>query len=631
MKQKKLKVVGICLIGLLLIVLSVIGILYYKEHRKQQFENKYFDGKNIVSALDDDLSNQKKVNQELNNIMKEKKYTLDDPYVVIDPYGISPLTALVIFQTKKEMEIEVFINDIFVTTMEKSKNHSIPIYGLQAGKENKIVLKGDGNEKSLILDRGDVSVANLEVEVPNLNSRLDQELYFFSSPNSLSLSAFDGSGNALWRLNGKYALDIEWTKDGRMYLSNGNASSLTECFDGFYEMDYLGRISKNYSLQNGYHHELISLSNGNVIVAGGSSSSIYYADFVYEISPDGSVVRSISIYELFQEIDGNFVNQLKDKNILINSIYYDENSKEMILSLRGINSILSLNFETKQLHWILGDQSFFSSSFQPYLLQVTDNSRIPKGAHTAFLTEDGYLGLFNNDYDMVNVSSVYLNDYQDNYSSAVLYEIDGKNIKTHWEYDAGKKYFNYALGSFQYGSDHSKLINFGWTFKESAYVPETLVNSYDGVTYARVMELNEQDEIMFESTYPSGLYRVFKRKMYETTTKNYIDFDYEFISNNPVSQLEEIVLSDVEDLFQKSESSVYDFTLTKNTFSSNVIFDPSEVVDIYFVSASHVYLLHFKEKGELASSVINLSLEGSYAIYFQINGVMYNTNQVLEF
>ena len=303
----------------------------------------------------------------------------------------------------------------------------------------------------------------------------------------------------------------------------------------------------------------------------------------------------------------------------------------MILSLRGINSILSLNFETKQLHWILGDQSFFSSSFQPYLLQVTDNSRIPKGAHTAFLTEDGYLGLFNNDYDMVNVSSVYLNDYQDNYSSAVLYEIDGKNIKTHWEYDAGKKYFNYALGSFQYGSDHSKLINFGWTFKESAYVPETLVNSYDGVTYARVMELNEQDEIMFESTYPSGLYRVFKRKMYETTTKNYIDFDYEFISNNPVSQLEEIVLSDVEDLFQKSESSVYDFTLTKNTFSSNVIFDPSEVVDIYFVSASHVYLLHFKEKGELASSVINLSLEGSYAIYFQINGVMYNTNQVLEF
>jgi len=630
---KKKLIIGWIIIVVLIIVLGIFIYLNQDLNKIKEEVSKYFVDKTGVAALDDMVSEQASKDLEYLKLIEDKVYTFDDPYVVVNPYDISPLTALIIFRTKEKVEIDVIINDVFVTTMESDKLHSIPIYGLKAGIVNKVVLKYDNHVKEVSIDRTNIKKRDLSVEVKNSNIDIDKELYFLSSPNDMNVFAYDGSGNMVWQLSGNYALDIEFLENGRMYLSNGESSSISECYDGFYEMDYLGKIHKNYSLENGYHHELVRLSDGSVLVAGGNKqeSAPYSASFVYQIQSDGKVIHSIDIYDLFREIDIEFADSLKGKNVLINSIDYHEDSKEMILSLRGLNTVLSLNFETKKLNWILGDPEFYSSSFKPYLLNITDGSRFPLGAHTAFLTKDGYLGVFNNGYDMVNESSIYLVDHLEDYSSAVLYKIDGKNISTYWEYDGDKKYFNYALGSFQYYEDHSKLINFGWTFKEEAYVPSTYIISYNGVTYARIMELNSQDEIIFHATYPRGIYRAFKHSMYERKTSNYIDFDFTLFNNNE-SKLKEISTRDIYDLLDHAILSPYDVNVTVNTVKLDVFFDSMETVDLYFVSEDRKsYVLPYKEEGKNALATVNINLKGNYAFYLKINDVMYDTKKVLSF
>ena len=66
--------------------------------------------------------------------LKNTNYTLDNPNIIINPYGNSPLTALVIFQTKDLTTVSITIkgkdeaNDI-THTYTPSKVHVLPIYG----------------------------------------------------------------------------------------------------------------------------------------------------------------------------------------------------------------------------------------------------------------------------------------------------------------------------------------------------------------------------------------------------------------------------------------------------------------------------------------------------------------------
>lgn len=632
-KKRKIVLFGAVLLILVLIVGSVY---YYSKLQKERSQiSEYFQDKEGIAALSDVISEQEKVSSDIQNILNSGEYTFDNPYVLVDPYGLSPLTALIIFQTSSEEEVEVVINGESVTTMESSKIHSIPIYGLRAGIENRILLKMNGREKEVVIDRKDVELDNLEVEVPNEKIKLSDELYFLSISDGDGAAAYDGHGNIVWNLSADYSLDIEFLKNGHIYLNNDNSSGLLESYEGFYELDYFGKIHKSYSLENGYHHELIALNDGTVIVVGASQSEVpsYVGTFVYQLNlENGEILNSFDVYDIFAKIDEDFANQLMGKNIQLNSVSYNEDTKDMILSLRGINSIVSLNFETKELHWIFGDANFYSEKFQKYMLHVSDNSRYPKGQHTVTLSEDGYLSVFNNDFDQVNSTSEDMMYYLNNYSSATIYKIDGMNVSTVWNYDGNQQYFSYELGSFYTYEDRSKLINFGWTFYPDIYSPGRSIFDNVGNTYAKIIDIDTNDNTVFSATTPYGIYRAYKHKIYEEKTKNYLDLDFQLINNNQNSNLEKIKTNTIFDSLSNAIANPYYFNVTTNTLSINVIFDRTEVVDVYFVSEdNYTYLMHYKKSGESVPSVINLNLSGNYAVYLKINDVVYDTGKILSF
>ncbi len=630
------KIVFIVVIGVL--VLSLLGIMVISSHQKKEEMKQvstYFQDKTGIAASGDIVSKQADSDKKILEAMNNTSYTFDNPCVLVNPYEISPLTALIIFKTSTTSETEVFINGVKVTTMESTTNHAIPIYGLLAGVENTVVLKQGNNEKELKIDVKNVSKNNLVTEVANPDATIDKSIYFLAAPMGTSAGAYDGNGRIIWYLTENYTMDMEFLKNGHMLLSNGNVSGIQYTYDGFIEVDLLGKIYKDYSLENGYHHEVIELSNGNIIVAGGSVSTNapYSASFVYQIDQNtGKIVDSFDVYDIFASIDKEFADSLSGVNMINNSIYYNEESGEMILSLRGINSIISLDYKTKKLNWIFAKKELYSEKFQPFLLNITDNSRIPNGQHTAYLTEEGYLSVFNNDFDMLDTTNAELIHFSQNYSSATLYQIDGKNIKTVWDYAGDGKYFNYALGSFIYNPDQSKLINFGWTYKPTAYTPGTTIYDYLGNTYARVVELDQNDKVLFNATIEEGVYRAYKHSLYEDKTSHYKLIDYKLVDNNPSTILETVRTRNIFSDLNEAISNPFEFELTKNSVSLNVMFDNSETVDIYFVSEEeNSYIFHYKKANEAVSSKINLKLDGNYAVYLKINDQFYDTDKVLSF
>lgn len=635
MKNKKI-FFSIVIIGGL--VLALLGIMMVSNHQKSEELKQvstYFKDKTGIAASGDIVSKQEESDKKIKEAMDNSSYTFDKPCVLVNPYEISPLTALIIFNTSESFETEVFVNGVKVTTMESTTKHAIPIYGLTAGEENVIVLKHGTQEKEIKIDVKNVSKNNLVTEVENPDATIDQNIYFLAAPMGTSAGAYDGSGKIRWYLTENYTMDMEFLKNGHMLLSNGNVSGIQYTYDGFIEVDLLGKIYKDYSLENGYHHEVIELSNGNIIVAGGSTSveDPYSAAFVYQIDQNtGKIVDSFDVYDIFSAIDKEFADSLAGVNMINNSIYYNEESGEMILSLRGINSIISLDYKTKKLNWIFGKKEFYSDKIQPYLLNITDNSRIPNGQHTAYLTNDGYLSVFNNDFDMFDTTNAELIHFSQNYSSATLYKIDGKNISTVWDYAGDGKYFNYALGSFIYSNDQSKLINFGWTYKPTAYVPGTTIYDYLGNTYARVVELDANDRVLFNATIEEGVYRAYKHSLYEDRTNHYEITDYKLVDNNPSTSLETVRTRNIFEQLDNAITNPFEFELTKNSVSLNVMFDNSESVDIYFVSEEeNSYVFHYKKENEAVSSKINLKLDGNYAVYLKINDQFYDTGKVLSF
>ena len=154
-----------------IIILVFISIVYYYSIKSD----------NLVSYKDSLINEQKQYEKDF----KSSGYTIDNPNIILNPYEISPLTALVIFETADEVEPTVIINGkdkntTFTNTFESNKVHYLPIYGLYPDYNNEITIKY-GNISKTIYIKPDKLPDDfiLPTNVESNKSKLDNELYFF--------------------------------------------------------------------------------------------------------------------------------------------------------------------------------------------------------------------------------------------------------------------------------------------------------------------------------------------------------------------------------------------------------------------------------------------------------------------
>lgn len=221
-------------------------------------------------------------------------YSLDNPNVIINPYGNSPLTGIAMFETSDYSEVSISVNGDINYTFGKNKHHIIPIYGLYADYDNTIVLRSENKEK----------VINIKTDkLPDdFGEVLCDGNYSFYNGNYPYAS--DSNGNVRWYLNKKYYGDITVYKDNVII---GNDSYTEDNHStGIYRMNLLGKVYGEYLLSDDYY--------GNSIYADGNIYALS-KNIVMIDSQTGTIsnLGKNDNYSYINVINGNVIVGKEDK------------------------------------------------------------------------------------------------------------------------------------------------------------------------------------------------------------------------------------------------------------------------------------------------------------------------------
>ena len=644
MEKRKKVILALAIIVILLAILFRIVSLTGRANN----EVKY------VSSL---IEKQEKVEDKF----ESDGYTFENPKVILNPYGNSPLTALVIFETEKEEEIKVTINgkDELTTyshTFDKSKRHFLPIYGLYAGEENEVVLSLGDKEKKLKI-KTDKLPDNfiLPTKVYKDEDKLNNDLYFFTPSSSGYMCAYDVNGDVRWYLDERAIWEINRLKNGHLLVSTERLVNAPYYSTGLYEMDMLGKIYTEYSLPGGYHHDYFEMENGNILVASDDfdNEEGTVEDYVIELDRDtGNIVKSFDLKDILNMEDGKSENWTNYDWFHNNSVWYDKKTNSITLSGRHQDIVVNIDYDSGELNWILGDNTNFSKEYQKYFFKL-EEGEWQWSQHAAMILPNGNVFLFDNG----NNKSKNKNEYvkaEDSYSRGVIYEIDTENMtaKEVWEYgkERGSEFYSPYISDVDYIDDNHYIVHSGGiSYKNGVIqnVPAGIANS-DKLVSDTVEILD--DEVIFEMILPTNNYRVEKMSLYDgkftlgkakelgslgMTLKD--DEKFVFMAGG----------KEIDDEYKKHDIEI---TEEKDRLAVSGTFKKGSRVKVilYKDMMEYIYLMRVSKTPYTALCVdlgdegtdedikavkyINKEgLIGKYSIFIEIDGVLYKTDEYVKF
>ena len=142
---------------------------------------------------------------------KTTGFSIDNPNVIVNPYDISPLTALVIFDTSSAVAPTVAIagkdaNTTYTHEFPSATHHLLPIYGLYPDAENQVTISYGDTTKTLTIQTDPLpDDFILPTSVTADRDQLGNDLYFFTPSSKGYTCAYDVNGDVRWYLS-NYAL-----------------------------------------------------------------------------------------------------------------------------------------------------------------------------------------------------------------------------------------------------------------------------------------------------------------------------------------------------------------------------------------------------------------------------------------
>ncbi|MCR5797662.1 MAG: aryl-sulfate sulfotransferase [Eubacterium sp.] len=308
--------------------------------------------------------------------LRSEKWTFNKMLAVVNPYGESPLSAVVLFTTMMEYGVRVTVKgDIpetdIVSEYPRTKMHRIPVLGLYAGRTTDVVIE-------ILDDNGDVCDSRripletnpLPEDLENVivAKKINKESAFqnilISGGVDIKPCAFDREGKIRFYLSRKpKGYGIFPLSKGRFLFMEQDISAPTFTNPHsvqMYDMDYLGRVGKTYFVKNGAHHTVEEKTKGgNILTAGNSLEADEHSeDLVLELDREtAEIVHKIKVGELFDDK----YQDMKDW-AHINSASYDEEQDSMLVSMRNIHSVAKFDWSEDEIKWIMADPRFWEGT-----------------------------------------------------------------------------------------------------------------------------------------------------------------------------------------------------------------------------------------------------------------------------
>lgn len=321
------KILVISSFFLILIVFSIIGY-------------QMVSAKRAVDEIKDNILEQ----SDLEAYLSPYGYTFENPNVIVDPYGVSPLTAMILFETKTDEAVSIKVegtnlDSSYTNTFANSKKHYIPVYGLYSNKKNKVIITCGKKTKTIEISTGLLPHDfKKDTSIKGAANKLT-----FSSNNDY-LYAVDINNEVRWYLTKKYFGKMNRLENGN-YLVGTDTYYNKNTRNGAVEIDLLGKIYKQYNLNHGYYGSYIE-----------TDTSLFFL--------------SSTLLE-FDKISGTLLNNFDFEDVY-ESISYDEDSNAIILS--NDTKSIQLDLVTKK---------------------ITDIKIIPKNINEQFISVVPYIDKHN--------------------------------------------------------------------------------------------------------------------------------------------------------------------------------------------------------------------------------------------
>ena len=643
------KTVIVLVAAVVVVIIAVFRIFGMQTEGENEVEN-------VVSLMEKQIQDENK--------LEISGYTLDDPNVVLNPYEISPLTALVIFETDEEVSPEVTIHGdsdltTYTHTFAKGTEHYLPIYGLYAGRENKVTIKCGDEEKELTIKTDELpDDFILPTSVKKDESKLSNDLYFYTPSSSGYTAAYDVNGDVRWYLTESAIWEINRLDNGRLLVSTERLAEVPYYSTGLYEMDMLGKIYTEYSLPGGYHHDYYEMENGNLLVASDdfNNDSGTVEDYVVEIDrKTGNIVKTFDLKDILKMTDGKSENWIEYDWFHNNSVWYDKKTNSITLSGRHQDAVINIDYDTGKLNWILGDPEGWSDEYQKYFFKpVGDNFEWQWSQHAAMITPEGYVFLFDNGNNKSKNEKNYVKA-EDSYSRGVMYKIDTDKmtIEQVWEYgkERGSDFYSPYISDVDYlDKNHYIVHSGGISYKDGKIQNQPAGLAESDTLKSDTVELLD-DEVIFEMVLPTNTYRVEKMSLYS-------DDEFELGASKELGSLG---VTDTEDekftlmsnaKEQDDDYKSHDISIKKEkdrlavtgTFKRGtevkIILYKDMMEKIYNMRISTrpytalcVDLGNNNESDDLTvTKYINSDgLIGKYTIFIEIDGVIYQTDEYVSF
>ena len=640
---------------IIVLILAILVIIVFVLFRIISLINT---SKNEVSYVSSIVEKQKGVEEEF----ESEGYTFDSPNVILNPYGNSPLTALVIFETDDEEEISVTIKgkdelSTYTHTFDEGKVHYIPIYGLYAGRENEVVISNGDKENTLKIKTDELpDDFVLPTKVTKDESKLTNDLYFFSPSSKGYMCAYDVNGDVRWYLDESAIWEVNRLKNGHLLLSTERLVNTPYYSTGLYEMDMIGKVYKEYSLPGGYHHDYFEMEDGNILVASDDfdNEDGTVEDYVVELDREtGNIVKTFDLKDILNMEDGKSENWTNYDWFHNNSVWYDKKTNSITLSGRHQDIVINIDYDSGKLNWILGDSTNFSEEYQKYFFKLTDGEW-QWSQHAAMILPDGNVFLFDNGNNKSKNKDEYVSA-SESYSRGVIYEIDTENMtaKEVWQYgkERGSDFYSPYISDVDYLDENHYIVHSGGiSYKNGVIQNQPAGISESDTLVSDTVEIID-NEVIFEMVLPTNNYRVEKMSLYDG---NFTLGKAKELGGLGLTELDDQKFSfmmngkSIDDEYKKHDIKITqekDRLVVTGTFKKgtpvNIILYKDMTQNIYSMRVSKTpYTALCVDLGNnsnddeniTATKYINKSgLIGKYSIYIEIDGTLYKTDKYARF
>lgn len=477
-------------------------------------------------------------------------YTADAPLVVLDPYAVAPLSALVLFETEEPVTVNYSVlgktedTTISHSIDEANTTHQIPVLGLYAGYNNTV-------DFELVDEAGNTTDYQIEIETEEIPEGFyDLELVEAQPenmhPGMTFLNSSAGEYTAIDNQGEVRFMITPWMANNVEHLSNGNIAivlrrehdeeeALSVNYDHVVEMDLLGKPYNSYVFEMdnnrnavAFDHDIIELDNGNLLALVHDSQSEYVEDVMIEFDMDtGEVVYVTDFKELFpSDYYEDYVYQEEASYDWLhhNSVDQTEDGESVLVSGRNHDMVIKMTYPENEIEWISVADENWEETTRPndYMLEPIGDVKFQMAQHAVEEMPDqdenpdtiDIILFDNNRYIMRGHEEV-----AENYSRAVQYRINEANmtIEEIWSYGEEREANSYtdivSNADYLEGSENV-LVNFGRAYND------------EGAPVSHIVEVDkETNEVVFEyhvtQTERSGRSQIYRADRLPLYSPNY--------------------------------------------------------------------------------------------------------------